>query len=285
MFEPMPRPLAVSLTLACFALAQTSCERETAPPAAPTATAPAPLPVAAQPVVIDRAGLLVALDRAASAYSSGSPAPVDDSLAGRRFVIRTSFACGGEEPAEGAPASASTDQHNERSQEGVGQRKRDSANNLTLSLTPSDWTDTPLVGGAGTTWEAVEGFWLPYPWMRAEGCPQWSSEPLPSFLEGASYQTSGLAAVFDADSSRLTRRNGRAYEHTLRSVGDEPASAIAGGFRVVLEGRFTAFANGAAILCHSDAPDRHPVCIAAAELDRVSFEDAEGQLLSAWGRG
>jgi hypothetical protein len=61
----------------------------------------------------------------------------------------------------------------------------------------------------------------------------------------------GLAAVHEQDSSRLGRRNGRAYSFVVRGEGDQPAVAPAGGYRLVLEGRLTAFADGRAIHCRT----------------------------------
>lgn len=47
----------------------------------------------------------------------------------------------------------------------------------------------------------------------------------------------------------------------------------------------TTFADGRAIHCRTAAPDQRPVCIGAAQLDRVAFEDADGQMLSEWRDG
>ena len=95
----------------------------------------------------------------------------------------------------------------------------------------------------------------------------------------------GLASVFEADGSRLGRRNGRAYEHTVRGVDDQPAVAPVQGYRLVLEGRLAAFPEGRSIRCRGSGPDQRPVCIAAVQIDRVAFEDAAGALLSEWRGG
>jgi hypothetical protein len=92
----------------------------------------------------------------------------------------------------------------------------------------------------------------------------------------------GLAAVFEADGSRLGRRNGRAYSFGVRGENDQPAAVPPGGYRLVLEGRMAAFSDGRAIRCRAASPDQRPVCIGAVRLDRVAFEDAQGAVLSEW---
>jgi len=157
---------------------------------------------------------------------------------------------------------------------------------IRLSLTPGDWTRSALIAGAGQDrWEAVEGFWVSRAWMTADGCPSVRADPLASGPAAPSPQTVGLAAVFEAGGSRLGRRNGRAYAHTIRAAGDAAPDAPAGGYRVRLEGRIAAFPDGRAIRCRAANPDQRPVCVAAVQLDRVAFETAGGETLSEWRPG
>ena len=121
------------------------------------------------------------------------------------------------------------------------------------------------------------------PWLRADGCP--SAQNPPPVGSPVSPQTVGLVAVFTEDDSRMGRRNGRAYEFTVRGEGERPPVAPPGGYRMVLEGRMAAFADGLAIRCRADGPDQRPVCIGAVRLDRVAFEDAQGAVLSEWRGG
>lgn len=276
------RPAICALTLGAAALLLTSCDRpkepvavEPEPPAAritPSSTAPAALPA------LSRADLLQAVTGAASAYAAGDPAVRSDSLVGRTFAIRSPFACSG--PALAVPGEPAA----EGLASAVWGPDRET---IRLSLTPGDWTESSLIVGAGATspWEAVEGFWAPRPWLASETCSAVTRDPLQSGVLAPSPQTVGLAAVFDADGSRTTRRNGRAYAFTQRAEGDTPLAAPAGGYRLLLEGRMTSFPGGHAIRCQAAGPDQRPVCVAAIQLDRVAFEDASGTVLSEWRAG
>lgn len=271
------RSRAATLPFSAVALAAclvvTACERrapEPAAPAAPKAPAPVSLPVAPPPP-LGRAELLQAIDAAASAYAAGK-APEGEGLAGRRFTVRQAFGCSGASPP--APADLAAD--------GLARwswsRDRRA---LEIRLTPSDWTGTALMAGGDGTWEAAEGFWLTWPWLRADGCPKATVDPLAG-PRAASPQSMGLAAVFERGGSRLGRRNGRAYAFTVRGEGDKLPPLPIGGYRLVLEGRFVAFADGRAVRCRADGIDQRPVCVAAAQLDRVAFEAADGEVLSEW---
>ena len=274
MLEPtvLLRPGAVALAASVLLLA--GCQRKEAanpsPPARPAPAETAVAPVAPAPT-LDRAGLLLAMDEAASAYAAGRSADV--SSVGRRFVVRQAFGCSGETAApvvtacEGGLAAWSW-----------GPRRE----SLRLVMAPGDWTDSALLAGGADSWEAVEGFWLSRPWLRADGCPGVAGDPLASGPVAPSPQSVGLAAVFEADGSRLGRRNGRAYEFTVRGDGDQAPAAPVGGYRLVLEGRMAAFADGRAIRCRAASADQRPVCIGAVRLDRVAFETADGEILSEW---
>jgi hypothetical protein len=222
---------------------------------------------------LDRASLLQAMDLAASAFAAGQDVG-GASLAGRRFVVRQAFGCGGP-----APSSAQAN-----TSEGLPALTwSEGRQSLKLSLAPGDWSQSALIAGDAETWEAAEGFWLARPWLRAEGCPAAQGGPLAQ--SQASPQSMGLAAVFNEGGSRTGRRNGRAYEFTVRGEGDQPPVAPAQGYRLVLEGRMAAFADGRAVRCRASGPDQRPICIGAVQLDRVAFEDAEGKMLSEWRGG
>lgn len=284
MFEPIasPRLSVVALAASGLILALAACERRE--PAAPPPPEPAPVAtptvVLAPPRQVDRAELLAAVDVAASAYARGQSPGGDDTLVGRRLVIRQAFGCS---PADMPASGVETTGGEGRAQAAFGRDRK----TLQLSLAPADWTEAPLAVGGGETWESVEGFWLPRPWIRTDECP---ARPTTATVEGekppvvpsASAQTVGLAAVFETDGSRLSRRNGRAYAFTVRGEGDLPVAPPPGGYRLVLEGRAIAFPNGRAIRCLSPSPDQRPVCVVAAQVDRVAFEDAKGKTLSEW---
>lgn len=259
-------------------LALVACQREAAPeptpaPAAPAAR-PAPPAMPPAPPVLGRAEVLEAVDAAASAQAAGS-ATASDSLVGRRFVLRQAFGCQG------------PSRENDSSVAGLPAWSwRGDGKAIELRLSPAEWLDSPLIGGPGV-WEAVEGFWLSRPWMRAEGCPASGSpgtKPLPAPSTPAE-QTVGLAAVFKAGGSRLARRMGRDYVFTVRGQDGEPPPVPVGGYRLVIEGRFAGFPDGGAIRCRASSPDHRPVCIVAAEVDRVAFENAGGEVLGEWRPG
>jgi hypothetical protein len=100
-------------------------------------------------------------------------------------------------------------------------------------------------------------------------------------------RTAGLAAVVEADGSRLGRRQGRgqgqAYAHVIRGEKGAAATPAPGGYALRLEGRLTTFADGKAVKCVQRDVESRPVCVAALRLDRLAFEDgATGALLSEW---
>lgn len=280
MLEPIAIRRLPVVALAASGLVLTACqeEPETTPAAPPPAARPTSAPATPPtPPVLSRADLIQAAEAAASAYAAGGAAD-RDSLSGRRFAVRQAFGCQGAAP---APAAAEDAAGDGLARWSWGAERK----TLRLSLTPGDWTQSALISGGDAGWEAVEGFWLNRPWMRAEGCPAAQGDPLASGPAAPSPQTVGLAAVHEQDGSRLGRRNGRAYSFVVRGEGDQPVAAPVGGYRLVLEGRLTAFPDGRAFQCRATSPDQRPVCVAAAQIDRVAFEDAAGAVLSEWRPG
>lgn len=280
---PFARRFSSIAALATLALA--ACGRAPEPPPAPAAHAPetavAP-PTQMQPVV-DRAELLRALDAAASAFAAGQP-DNGATLDGRRYSVRQAFGCAG-------PARAGATHPAGLASWTWGPRNQ----TIELALQPADWT-SDLGAGDGDAPEAIEGFWLARPWMRADGCPAATVNlPAPppedavppkagSTPPPPQRQTAGLASVFVQGGSRVGRRDGRAFTHTLRGE-DGPPLAPTAGFRLVIEGRFTAFPGGQTVRCRAGAQDERPVCMAASTIDRVVFETADGQQLSEWRPG
>lgn len=269
------RSRAATLRFSVAALAVsflvTACQRDPPPAAAPIAEpAPTPAPVAPPPP-LGRADVLQAIDAAASAYAAGQ-APEGEALVGRRFSVRQAFGCSGADAP--APADVAAD--------GLARWSWSlDRRSIDIRLTPSDWTASALVAGGDGNWEAAEGIWLTRPWLRTESCPGSKLDPL-SGPGVASPQSMGLVAVFERGGSRVGRRNGRAYAFTVRGEGDKLPPLPIGGYRLVLEGRFVAFADGRAVRCRADDVDQRPVCIAAVQLDRVAFEAADGEVLSEW---
>ncbi len=272
------RRLAI-LAIAGSSVMLVQCDRDKpeSAPQEPVATEPAPTPVITAPTAMTRENLLSAVSRAASSYAAGEKLEGSDPLVGRPFAIRMPFGCSGPQPEPAGPAGDGLARWS------WGPERK----TIQLTLTPGDWLNTALIAGAagGSDWEAVEGFWVPRPWLGKEACSSVRADPLQSGEVAPSPQTVGLAAVFKADESRVGRRNGRAYTFTIRADGDTPLEAPVGGYSAVVEGRLAAFPDGRAIRCRASSPDQRPVCIAAVQLDRVAFQTAAGQTLSEWRPG
>jgi hypothetical protein len=278
LFRNVARPVAVLTTVAA-ALLLAQCDRNRPEPidAEPVAADPVPVPGVPALTTLNRADLLAATSQAASAYAAGEQMEGTDALVGRQFSIRIPFGCNGPRPTQAEAAG-----------DGLARWSWGPENQtIQLSLTPGDWLNTALIAGTSESdWEAVEGFWVPRPWLTAGDCSTVRADPLQSGAGAPSPQTVGLAAVFGADDSRVGRRNGRAYAFTIRPTGDTPLAAPTRGYRVVLEGRLAGFPDGRAIRCRASNPDQRPVCIAAMRLDRVGFTNADGSvLLSEWRPG
>lgn len=270
----MRKPILIALLITAPLLAQ--CDREkAAEPATPTPAAPAPAVVPAPVPAMDRAAFLAAAARAAAAYAAGETSGAEG-VAGRAFDMVIAFGCSGPAPetANGAEGRAIWSWSDDRGA-------------IRLSATPGDWTGSALIATAGapSEWEAVEGFWITRPWATGPACPAMRRDPLLSGPPAASPETVGLAAVHTAESSRLTRRGGRPYVHVVRGEGEAPPAPPPGGYRMRLSGRLTAFPDGRAFRCRAAGPDQRPVCIAAAQLDRVTFETPDGTVLSDWRPG
>ncbi len=265
--------------LSALPLAVTACDRKAPePPATPKAIEAPPPPVIKPPLpaaipTLGRSDLVVAAAAAASTFAEGRRVTGKDAMVGQRFVVRIPFGCTGPTPSD-APVPGLT-----------GWAPTPDGKAIQLSLEPADWVAAPLFAApdAAARWEAIEGFWIPRPWLAAETCPR----PVADQIQppgAASPQSVGLAAVFERDGSRIGRRDGRAYVSNIRSTGEGPPLPPTGGYRLVLAGRIAAFPDGQAFACRAASPDQRPVCVAAVELDRVAFE-AEERVISEWRPG
>lgn len=281
--SPVMRVAAVSF----FGLMLVQCDKKAEPvPAveteAPTTTPATTSPLTPKPVAaLTRGELVSAAGQAASTYAQGQSPTGVDPLVGRNFAVRIPFGCAG--PSATVDGGAG---------DGVAHWSwGPDHKTIQISLTPGNWTGSALTvrqPGAATTapaWEAVEGFWVPRPWLAAETCPNVPGDPLQTTETAITPQTVGIAAVFATGGSRVGRRNGRAYSFTVRPQGDQPLNAPAGGFRLLLEGRIVGFPGGQAVRCRASGPDLRPVCVAAVQLDKVAFEDTTGTTLSEWRGG
>jgi hypothetical protein len=149
-------------------------------------------------------------------------------------------------------------------------------------MLPADWKSAAIITHSGVSekWEAIEGFWIPRPWLMSDSCPAAGGDPLQTAVP-ASPQTFGLAAVFEAGGSRVLRRAGRAYRFIVWEK-DAPLVPPKNGYRLLLEGRIESFPSGHAVECQASNPDERPVCVVATRLDRVAFETAHQEVLAEW---
>lgn len=240
------------------------------PVARPRPSTPAPPPQLAPPPALTRAGLVAAAAAAASTYAGG-PEPAADArpLIGRRFRVVLPFGCDGpREP--GTEPSAWWEYGPER-------------RTIRISVRPEIWTESAIardLGGADV--EAVEGFWIPRPWLASDACPTPRTDPLAAATPAPSPQTVGLATLFEEGGSRIVRRGDRPYEVVLNAPDDEPMPAPQ-GYRLVLEGRVVGFEGGEPIACRSASADQRPVCLVGVEIDRVAIRDpANAAVLGEW---
>lgn len=234
----------------------------------PVQTAPTPLP----PPALTRADLVRLANAAALQAGDETAGGVGDGrdLVGRRFTLRLPFGCDGAQPRGAAgQTSALYDPQ---------------AQTVRLNAQPSDWSSLPIVHAlADKTVEAVEGFWIPRPWLSSESCSpppdQTAAPPAPT---PPTSETLGLAEFFGGGESRVLRRGGRAYEHVRRlTAADTPL--LSHSYVLILEGRLRAFPDGRPVRCWSESPDHRPVCIYSVQFERVAFQDAvDNSTLAEW---
>jgi hypothetical protein len=283
--------------LLCAALAATSgcyqpqpaneqAEQNAAQQTSSNLAAEVPLP---QPAM-DRAALLQAVALARSATAAG----VDDSQAqraldGKQFEVRIRFGCAG--------AAAKLEDAT------LGWTYNADKRVLRISATPTLNGDDPLVAQLNAKdIEAVEGFWIPRPWMLKAACPAPPVAPVQSEPERririsekdvSQPQTVappsppaakiGIAQFFTAADPRTTRRDHRPYAATKTLEAGTPQVGVT-GFDLVLEGRLRPGPGGRVILCKSEAVDRPPDCMVSARIDRVRFEQPDtGETIAEWG--
>ena len=285
--------VAAGVFLALIVAGMLLLRREDQPRVEPV---PPRLPGKAPPLVVPppplaRAELIDAAARAADAEARGVPVPPDvHQLAGRRFVLALPFGCRGPAPERaGAP---------------FGYRYDAEAETLRVVVTPQVWTDAEFVRAivGAVQFEAAEGFWITRPWIKVDACPRAagrsadgapsdtatpaeSAEEPPAAADETERQTApgtlGIVELFAPGSRRSSRRGGRSYELVERVSPGE--IDLASGLRFVVEGRLERLANGSPIGCWSASPDRQPLCLIAARVDRFAVTDASGRnVLSEW---
>ena len=268
-----PSPLVALFLIAALPACERKSEPEPGNSTAPAKEKDAPLKLpAAIPTPspeLDRAALLTAVARAASAYAAGQDdREAQAELAGRGFTLKIRFGCGGAEA--NAQLGAMGWQYDEEEQR------------LTIRARPDiDAEAAALKGLPEGAIEAVEGFWVPQPWLLSDACP---AQPAAPGAAAAPPPSVGIAHYFTAEDSRVQRRADRSYEIVRRA--DPAILPPAGGFNLVLEGRLEAWPQGGVIRCSGAGAAARPVCVVSAEFDRVAFENPEtGQTVAQWSAG
>jgi len=235
---------------------------------APPAPAPIAKPIAAPPP-LQRQDLILEARRAASQFGATGALPSTAALVGRRFAISIPFGCSGvQTSAPGAQLSVSYDAANQ---------------SITLTARPGTWTTLPQIQGLAdpAAIDAVEGFWIPRAWTDSQSCPPQMAYPTPVTPTPLSAQTIGLAQLFPAGGSRLSRHAERPYQFTRKlPAGD--ATMLAMSYRLVLEGRITGFDKDTALRCAMETPDHQPVCLFAVTFERVTFRDEKDGQIATW---
>jgi hypothetical protein len=257
--------------------------------------APAPdSPVLPRQPPLDRAGLFAAVARAASAEASGADdGSAQRMLDGRQFELRLRFGCGG-------PSAQLRD-------DWLGWSFDSERRTLRVRAKPTLGADDALVKAlGGDEFEAVEGFWIPRPWLLQPACPvaaavrparaQSGGEGEPATSNDTAGTTKiasdplptspriGVAQFFTATDPRTGRREMRAYEAVKMLDPGQPASSQ--GFNLVLTGRLRSLPGKGVIVCAGQGSDSPPDCIVSAVFDRVWIEEpANRDVIAEWGGG
>ena len=244
---------------------------------------------------MDRAAILAAVARAASAAAAG----VDDMAAqavldGRQFEFRIRFGCKG----------PSTDLR----KEWLGWSFDSETGTLRVRAKPTFAPGEQLVKMlGGDQFEAVEGFWIPRPWILEAACPA-AAAVSPAFAEppvdavsdeaGAKppatsaaaaelmpkWPRIGIAQFFAHTDSRTGRRSMRPYEAVKTLNPKLPIGSQ--GFNLVLSGRLKGLPDKGVIACVAKGADSPPECIVSVDFDRVWIESpGNGEVIAEWGGG
>lgn len=246
---------------------------------------------------MDREDLLAAIARAASAAFAGADdVQAQRALDGSPFELRIRFGCGG-------PDVTAFDA-------GLGWTFDGEDRTLRVRARPTISGDDPIVtrvvGAVANGIEAVEGFWIPRPWLLEPACPSGSrawpgqrsgdldavGQAVPSTEHGAevtgktppSFPKVGIAQFFTEAEPRTRRRQARAYETVkIAGLNERPSAS---GLDLVLSGRLRSLAGGRVIACVPAGADAPPNCVASADFDQVRIERAgTGDVLAQWESG
>ena len=295
--RPARLHLLVALTVLC------ACQPEPSDPGYPQNAEEPTLNLPAVPrpqPPLDRSAILAAVARAASAEAAGADhSERQRALDGRQFEIRIRFGCKG-------PST-------ELREQWLGWSFDAEEGTLRVRAMPTLSADEDLVKSlGGDQFEAVEGFWMPRPWLLEATCPATAglsaapaerpvgdesgtgtrpaaasaapaedgqiTEPLPK------WPRIGIAQFFTETDPRTGRRSMRPYEAVKTLDPKKPIRSQ--GFNLVLSGRLKALPDKRVIACVAKGADSPPECIVSVDFDRVWIETpADREIIAEWGGG
>ena len=160
---------------------------------------------------------------------------------------------------------------------------------LRVAVSPDLGANDPVAVALGAgKYEAVEGFWVPYPWLLQAACPPAPSSgkaenpgAAPPIAPAQARPTLALAEFFLLDADRSARREGRPFSVTRRL--DEGVTP--GPVDLVLQGRLARLPGARVINCVASPAMLAPECIVSVRFDAVRLEQANtGELLGEWSR-
>lgn len=278
----------ISLVLAA---GLSACGEQPEPAQNRAAKPPAELPAIPRPQPpIGRSALLAAVAEAASATAAGLPMPKRiASLDGKQFEFRIRFGCRG--PSKDLQKAW------------LGWSFDPEERVLRVRAKPTISEQDPLIAEmAADQHEAVEGFWIPRPWLLQPVCPAMAAvnrtdpgeeDYTVGPAEGEeSVQTDvdpvpaapriGIAQFYTAQDARTHRRNSRPYSAVKTIPEGTPLSSQ--GFDLVLSGRLRALGESRVIQCVSKSAEVPPECVISAEFLRVRIERPDsGEMVAEWG--
>lgn len=284
-----------------------ACQQQEAAPADNAADEPVlNLPSVPRPQPpLDRAALLQAVAQAASASAAGAELPQEvRSLDGRQFELRIRFGCRG-------PVDSLEDRW-------LGWSFNPEDRRIRVQAKPTISMEDQLVSSiAGDRFEAVEGFWIPRPWLQQAVCPaaaavtsapaqaqsdsaastgptetdsaaaadamadaddELNAEPVPT------WPRVGIAQFFTDQDSRTRRRDMRPYQANRTLEEGRPLSSQ--GYNLVLSGRLRALPNRGVIECEARDSNSPPECMISADFLRVWIERPDNrEVIAEWGSG
>lgn len=241
------------------------------------------LPVVPRLESLDRGAILAAVAQAASAHAAGADdVAAQRALDGRQFEFRIRFGCRG--PSNDLP------------EQWLGWSQDPESGTLRVRAKPTLAGEDPLVRElGGARFEAVEGFWIPRPWLLQPVCPAAAAVQAAPLGEGAEddakvaepiprWPRIGIAQFYSETDPRTGRRSMRAYEAVKTMNPGRPVGSP--GFDLVLSGRMKALPDKRVIACSAKGAQSPPDCIISADFDRVWIEEPESdEVIAEWTSG